>query len=84
VLVLVGAFAAMHLAKISGELGLLIASGSYVRVRGHDLAPGLQAASRLAFDCSRGRTFGLLTGLLLKAYPEYFLLLPPHVYSFLG
>ena len=49
-LVLVRALAQMHLPEVGGELGLLVAAARHVRVRRHDLAPGLEVAGRRALD----------------------------------
>ena len=46
VAVLVRALAEVHLPEIGGELRLLVAAARHVRVRRHDLAPGLEGAGR--------------------------------------
>ena len=48
VLVLVRSFSLVDLPQVGGELGLLVAAGGHVRVRGDDFPPRLQAALRLA------------------------------------
>ena len=52
--VLVRPFAEMHLPQVGRELGLLVAAAGHVLVRGHHLAPGLEAAGRLALDGRAG------------------------------
>ena len=47
-LVLVRAFSLVNLPQVGGELGLLIAAGSHVRMRRDDFPPRLQAALGIA------------------------------------
>src|SRR6266545_2982436 len=61
---------AMHLPEIGGKLGLEIPAGGDIRMRGDDLAPGLQAAGRPALDGGDRRAAGLPACLLLEAYAQ--------------
>src|SRR2546429_662546 len=82
--VLIGPFIAMHLAQISGELGLLIAIRGDIGMRSHDLAPRSQSRHRLSFDRSNGDLARLASCLLLEAYTQHLLLLPLNLLCLFG
>jgi len=73
--VLATAFAIMHLAQVGGELRLLVAAGSDVAVRRHDLPPGAQARLGLPFHRRHGGLAVLVAHLLVVATAQQLLLL---------
>ena len=56
----------MDLPQVRGELGLLVAAAGHVAMRGHDFAPGLQAAGGLALDGVASAAPAFAARLLLK------------------
>jgi hypothetical protein len=65
----------VDLVQVGRELGLLEAAGGHIRVRGHDLAPGLEATLRPTLDRRPGCPPPLPSGVLLVAQPQDLLLL---------
>ena len=62
----------MNLPEIGRELGLLVAAAGHVLVRGHDLAPRLQASGRLALDGGPGALPLFAPHLLVEDQPAQF------------
>ena len=80
-LVLVRAFAQMHLPEVGGELRLLVAPARHVGVRRDDLAPGLERAGRRRLDQRAAGLALLAAHLLVEREPAQLHL---HLADFVG
>jgi len=74
----------MDLAQVGRELGLLVAAGGDIGVRGDDLAPRAQARRWVSLDRQDRRLTALSSRLLVETHAQQLLLLPLDLAGLLG